>query len=122
MFLNSRGTPLGRSVDCVGSGQPVFLDLNGASIDGSTNRTEVRVAVRLQPPPEADRDQSNVVATVEVIDNQTGKTVVKVPAVQNQPPNDFAVAVSPRLGIAHRREFRGIHCAHCRDQRRCAVA
>lgn len=95
MFLNSRGTPLGRSVDCVGSGQPVFLDLNGASIDGSTNRTEVRVAVRLQPPPEADRDQSNVVATVEVIDNQTGKTVVMVPAVQNQPPNDFAVAVSP---------------------------
>lgn len=96
VFLNSRGTILGRSVDCVGAGQPVFFDLNGASLEGSTNRTEVRVAIRLTPA-EPDRDQSHVVATVEVVDNQTGKTALLVPAVHNGSSNDFSVAVSPNL-------------------------
>jgi len=73
MFLDSEGNIRQRSVQCLMSGRAAFLDLNGNFLEQIDNRTEIRGKVHLINPPE--RTVTNLVATIEVFDNETGKTM-----------------------------------------------
>ncbi len=72
MFLDSEGNIRQRSVQCVMSGHAAFLDLNGNFLELTDNRAEIRGKVHLINPPE--RTMTNLVATIEVFDNETGRT------------------------------------------------
>jgi len=72
MFLDSMGNIRQRSVQCLMSGHAAFLDLNGNFLEQIDNRAENRGKVHLIDPPE--RTMTNFVATIEVFDNETGKT------------------------------------------------
>ena len=72
MFLDSAGNIRQRSVQCLMSGHAVFLDLNGDFLELIDNRAEIRGKVRLIDPPE--RTMTNFVATIEVFDNEAGRT------------------------------------------------
>ena len=73
MFLDSEGAIRQRSVQCLMSGHAAFLDLNGNFLEQIGNRTEIRGKVHLINSPE--RTVTNLVATIEVFDNETGKTI-----------------------------------------------
>jgi hypothetical protein len=96
-FFDSQGNLLLRSTETLMEGHAAFLDLNGATLFpprgvgdavGLSNRAEIRGGVHvLQPVPEPDRNTVNLVATVEVFDNDTGKTsfgLTPVPAGDRQ--------------------------------------
>ena len=72
MFLDSEGNIRQRSVQCLMSGHAAFLDLNGNFLEQTDNRAEIRGKVHLINPPE--RTMTNLVATIEVFDNETGRT------------------------------------------------
>jgi hypothetical protein len=72
MFLDSEGNIRQRSVQCLMSGHAAFLDLNGNFLEQTDNRAEIRGKVHLINPPE--RTMTNFVATIEVFDNETGRT------------------------------------------------
>jgi hypothetical protein len=72
MFLDSEGNIRQRSVQCLMSGHAAFLDLNGNFLELTDNRAEIRGKVHLINPPE--RTMTNLVATIEVFDNETGRT------------------------------------------------
>ena len=92
-FFDVHGNILRRSSQCVSAGQAVSFDLNGASIESSTIRRAIRAAIRLDPP--GDSNAVNIVATVEVFDNETGKTAFLVPVSAQSAPGDFSLAVIP---------------------------
>ena len=72
MFLDSMGNIRQRSVQCLMSGHAAFLDLNGDFLELIDNRAEIRGKVHLIDPSE--RTMTNFVATIEVFDNETGRT------------------------------------------------
>jgi len=72
MFLDSEGNIRQRSVQCLMSGHAAFLDLNGNFLEQTDNRAEIRGKVHLINPPE--RTMTSFVATIEVFDNETGRT------------------------------------------------
>ena len=72
MFLDSEGNIRQRSVQCLMSGHAAFLDLNGNFLELTDNRAEIRGKVHLINPPE--RTMTSFVATIEVFDNETGRT------------------------------------------------
>jgi hypothetical protein len=72
MFLDSEGNIRQRSVQCLMSGHAAFLDLNGNFLELTDNRAEIRGKVHLINPPE--RTMTSLVATIEVFDNETGRT------------------------------------------------
>ena len=92
-FFDVHGNFLRRSSQCVSAGQAVSFDLNGASVESSTTRRAIRAAIRLDPP--GDSNAVNIVATVEVFDNETGKTSFLVPVAAPSAPGDFSLTVSP---------------------------
>jgi len=83
-FFDGQGNELLRSSQCVTPGHAVFLDLNGISLVSTTPRTEIRAKVHvIEPPGDPDRNQINIVPTLEVFDNESGRTTVVLPAVQS---------------------------------------
>lgn len=79
-FFDSQGMMLMQSTESLLPGHAAFLDLNGITFE---RRTEIRARVHvLESPGDPDRNKIKVVATIEVFDNETGKTMVLLPAVQ----------------------------------------
>ena len=79
MFLDTQGNVLLRSTQMLMPGHSAFLDLNGISTDFPGLRAEIRGLARFQ----LDGNTTNVGATLEVFDNETGRTsFVILPAVQ----------------------------------------
>jgi len=72
MFLDSVGNIRRRSVQCLMSGHAAFLDLNGDFLEMTGNRAQIRAKVHLINPTEGT--MTNFVATIEVFDNETGRT------------------------------------------------
>jgi len=80
-FFDSDGNSLLRSTTTLFSGHSAFLDLNGLTVPRTEPRTEVRAMVHVIQPP-TDRNRLNLVANIELFDNETGRTTVLLPAVQ----------------------------------------
>jgi len=53
------------------SGHAAFLDLNGNFLEQTDNRARSRKVHLINPP---ERTMTNLVATIEVFDNETGRT------------------------------------------------
>ena len=82
-FFDGEGNVLMRSSQCLMPGHAVFLDLNGISVVGTSPRTEIRATAHLiEPRSESDRNRFKIAATLEVFDNETGRTIFALPAVQ----------------------------------------
>ena len=77
MFFDSQGNIRQRSVQCIMPGQAAFLDLNGSFLEVPGQRAEIRASARLiSPLPNGDRNRINLISTLEVFDNETGRTSV----------------------------------------------
>ena len=82
-FFDGQGNVLMQSSQCVMPGHAVFVDLNGISLVSTTPRTEIRAKVHvIEPPGDPDRSRNKLVATIEVFDNETSRTIFALPAVQ----------------------------------------
>lgn len=80
VFFDNAGRQLSRTTETLAPGHSAFLDLNGDTLERQGNRAEIRAAV-LVPPPDPDRNSRAVlVATLEVFNNETGRTLFIVPA------------------------------------------
>ena len=83
MFFDSQGNIRQRSVQCLMPGHAAFLDLNGSFLEVPGLRAEIRASVHvIAPPPDPDRNSGNLVATLEVFDNETGRTSFVLTPVQ----------------------------------------
>src|SRR4051812_6797109 len=117
IFFDRLGRTLAHSTETLAPGRAAFLDLNGDTLERLGNRAEIRAVVT--PPPEPDRSSRTVlVATVEVFNNETGRTTVVVPvtpALTSLPLNDFSITVNPVIlsGNAHL-----IHPLHLNERRK----
>jgi len=84
MFVDSLGDIRQRSTQCLLPGHAVFLDLNGNSVEVPGLRLEIRGLVHAVPPPDPDSNHMSLGATLEVFDNETGRTsLVLLPELQN---------------------------------------
>jgi len=85
MFFDSMGNVRQRSTQCLMPRHAVFLDLNGNTLEIQGLRTEIRGLVRfVEDPNESGPNSIKLGATLEVFDNETGRTsFVLMPAVQN---------------------------------------
>jgi len=94
LFLDSTGRIVARSTETLTPGRATFLDFEGNSIERQGNRLELRPLV-LVPPPEPDRGiRSFLIASVEVFNTESGKTVFFVPATGSE-QSDFSLSASP---------------------------
>ena len=94
LFLDSMGRTLAHSTETLTAGRAAFLDFDSGMVERQGNRLEIRPLV-LTPPPDPDRGiRSFVIASAEVFNNETGKTVLFVPAA-GWDPNDFSLSASP---------------------------
>ena len=94
LFLDSMGRTLAHSTETLTAGRAAFLDFDGGMVERQGNRFEIRPLV-LTPPPDPDRGlRSFVIASAEVFNNETGKTVLFVPAA-GWDPNPFSLSASP---------------------------
>jgi hypothetical protein len=98
IFFDRLGRTLARSTETLTPGRAAFLDLNGDTLERLGARAEIRAAV-ITPPPDPDRSSRvALIATVEVFNNENGRTTVVVPvtpALTSLPSNDFSMSVSP---------------------------
>jgi hypothetical protein len=96
IFLDSMGRTLAHSTETLLAGRAAFLDFDGDKIERQGNRLELRPLV-LTPPPEPDRGiRSFIVASAEVFNSETGRTVFFIPAAGPDPTmNDFSLSASP---------------------------
>lgn len=85
MFIDSMGAIRQRSTQCLLPGHLVSLDLNGNFLEVPGMRAEVRGLVRFVEDPNLfGPNNIELGATLEVFDNETGRTsFVLIPAVQN---------------------------------------
>ena len=81
-FFNSDGDILLRSTETLTVGHATLLDLNGISLPSSTLRTELRAEADIIDSSDPDRSLLRLIANVEVIDNETGRTTVLLPTVR----------------------------------------
>ena len=96
IFLDSLGRTLAHSTETLLAGRAAFLDFDGDMIEHQGNRLELRPLV-LVPPPDPDRgNRSFIVASAEVFNSETGRTVFFIPAAGPDPTvNDFSLSASP---------------------------
>ena len=74
-FYDRVGNIRQRSIQCLIPGRAASLDLNGSALEFTGLRAEMRARVEIiTPPPDPDDNSINLVATVQVFDNDTGKT------------------------------------------------
>lgn len=73
MFIDAGGNVRGRSVECLMPSRAAFLDLNGSFLEMSSLHIEIRAKVQVLEP-DRNGHPFNLVSTVEVFDNETGKT------------------------------------------------
>lgn len=81
-FLDQRGNTIARSVENIMPGNGAFLDLpfHEAIPRGfEGKRIEIRAIVRPLSPPEDERRGCATLSTVEIFDNETGRTSVVYP-------------------------------------------
>jgi hypothetical protein len=77
-FLNSEGNVLGQfERQVIEPGKMMSFDLNADDIPRESNRIQIRAVIGI-PPPEPEK---NLRMTLEVFDNDTGKTTVFVIAI-----------------------------------------
>jgi hypothetical protein len=102
IFFDNTGRMLARTTATLAPGHAAFLDLNGDTLERQGNRAQVRAAV-MTPPPEPDSvSRAVLVATVEVFNNETGRTIVVIPAATVPAPasaNDFSIAASKAFAV-----------------------
>jgi hypothetical protein len=74
-----------RSIDCLGgsqmsvtlaAGQSAFLDVSAEQLVGALGRAEIRPVVNVYPPGPPVAPANAIVATFELIDNSTNRTVI----------------------------------------------
>lgn len=82
-FIDAMGNVVARGTKTIRGGQATFHDFDFAAFTIEGNRVQLRVLVRMQTPPEPDK---NLNITIEVFDADTGRntTFIGEPIPGNQ--------------------------------------